>query len=114
MKQVDEDPSLLSVITTAFSNAPHTLQVHVRPKAIGAFDFSFKNTGVSKAKNIMTKQASQIQVLTLQLEDASCQLDRSCCVDINHPSIGWMLVEPVSESPILLSQRPNGYHLESS
>ena len=29
----------------------------------------------------MTRQASQILVLTLQLEDASCQLDRSC-VDV--------------------------------
>ena len=35
----------------------------------------------------MTRQASQIHVLTLQLEDASCQLDRSC-VDVSHPSIG--------------------------
>ena len=61
----------------------------------------------------MTRQASQIQVLTLQLEDASCQLDRSC-VDVNHPSIGWIPVELVSESPVLLSQRPKGYHLESS
>ena len=56
---------------------------------------------------MMTRQASQIQVLTLQLEDASCQLDRSC-VDVNHPSIGWMPVAPVSESPILLSQKPEG------
>ena len=98
-KQVGEQPSLLSVRTTAFSNAPHTLQVHVRPKAIA--------TGVSKAKNVMTRQASQIQVLTLKLEDGSCQLDRSC-VDVSHPSKVWMPVEPVSESPILLSPRPKG------
>ena len=75
-------------------------------------DFSL-NTGVSKAKNVMTRQASQIQVLTLQLEDASCQLDRSC-VDVNHPSIGWMPIDPVSESPIPLSPRPKGYHPKSS
>ena len=75
-------------------------------------DFSL-NTGVSKAKHVMTRQASQIQVLTLQLEDASCQLDGSC-VDVSHPSIGWIPVEPVSESPILLFPRPKGYHLESS
>ena len=54
------------------------------------------------------RQASQIQVSNLQLEDASCQLDRSC-VDINHPSIGWMPVGPVSESPILLSRRSEGF-----
>ena len=79
----------------------------MRPKAIQEYSI------VSKAKNIMTRQASQIQVLNLQLEDASRQLDRSC-VDVNHPSIGWMPVEPVSESPIFLSQRPKGYYLESS
>ena len=60
----------------------------------------------------MTRQATQIQVLTLQLEDASCQLDGS--YDVSHPSIGWMPVEPISESPILLFPRPKGYHLESS
>ena len=34
-KQVGEEPySLLSVKTTTYSNAPHTLLVNVRPKAI--------------------------------------------------------------------------------
>ena len=102
--RLGKEPSLLSVRTTAYSNASHTLQVHVRPKAIQEY---------LKVKNIMTIQASQIQVITLQLEADSCQLDRSC-VDVNHPSIGWMPVEPVSESPVLLSQRPKSYHLESS
>ena len=39
----------------------------------------------------MTRQASQIQVLTLQFEDASCQLDRSC-VDVSHPSTDYRTV----------------------
>ena len=33
-KQVGKEPSLLSVRTNAYSNASHTLQAHVRPKAI--------------------------------------------------------------------------------
>ena len=98
-KQVGEEPSLLSVRTTAFTNAPHKLQVHMRPKAIQEYQ---------KQKHNNYRQASQIQVSNLQLEDASCQLDRSC-VDINHPSIGWMPVGPVSESPILLSRRSEGF-----
>ena len=73
-KQVGEEPSLLSVRTTAYSNAPHTLQVHVIPEAIQEHRKQSHND----------RQAPHIQVPTLQLLKMSVGPVVCCCQSSNH------------------------------